>query len=170
MDHMLARFVEQQVDFVLVHVDLDYFKQVNDTYGHAAGDYVLQKAARCLVDETRKGDVVIRAGGDEFVLLLRGNVTAEDLLSTGQRIIERLEVPIQFGGNTCQISGSIGATFSVYYETPNVDEMLHHADLALYASKRNGRARATLYDPAVHSEDVSDEEGAGTGESGVAAE
>ena len=68
-DHILERLMCSGTEFALMHVDLDYFKAVNDTLGHAAGDHVLQHVARVLVDETREDDTVARVGGDEFVLI-----------------------------------------------------------------------------------------------------
>jgi len=133
--------------FGLVHLDLDYFKSVNDTLGHAAGDHVLTEVARILREETRRHDVVARVGGDEFVLILRGPSDAERLVALSRRIIARFEEPMVFEGQTCRISGSAGIVLSSCYERQNPDRMLSDADLALYASKRNGRAQATVYTP-----------------------
>ena len=72
MDFVLNRLVLTDDDFGLINIDLDFFKQVNDTMGHAAGDYVLQYVARIMVAETRGEDTVARVGGDEFVLILKG--------------------------------------------------------------------------------------------------
>jgi diguanylate cyclase (GGDEF)-like protein len=130
--------------FALAHVDLDHFKAVNDTLGHAAGDFVLAKAAEVLREETRRGDVVARVGGDEFVLLLRGALAPERLAAMGARIIARLEQPWVFDGATCRISGSIGVALSAQYVRPDAELMLADADAALYASKRQGRGRCTI--------------------------
>ncbi|WP_372603801.1 diguanylate cyclase [Actibacterium sp.] len=141
LDPVLARLLEHSAAFGLLHVDLDYFKAVNDTLGHAAGDHVLRQAARILVEETRAADTVIRVGGDEFVLLLEGPMTAERIEKIAHRIITRLEGPIAFEGKTCRISASIGATLSSDYDFPQAEQMLYDADMALYQSKRAGRAR-----------------------------
>jgi diguanylate cyclase (GGDEF)-like protein len=133
--------------FALLHLDLDLFKAVNDTLGHAAGDFVLTRVAAVLRAETRKQDTVARVGGDEFVLILPGQVDPAQIDAVARRIIEGLETPLVFEGRPCRISGSIGATVSCLYPVPEADRMLNDADTALYASKRRGRGRATIYAP-----------------------
>lgn len=143
MDHVLTRMIDQRRPFGLMHLDLDFFKDVNDSLGHAAGDHVLQQVARMLVEETRDDDTVVRAGGDEFVLIFDRLVDPGRLDTIARRIIDRLEQPIPFEGKPCRISASIGTTLSTHYAHPGAEEMLHDADMALYASKKAGRARAT---------------------------
>jgi len=133
--------------FGLMNIDLDYFKQVNDTQGHAAGDAVLQRVAEVLNKETRKEDLVARVGGDEFILLIRNCDDLNLLESIAKRVIKGLEVPIPFEGEVCRISASIGTTLSEYYSPPDSDRMLSDADLALYASKNKGRAQHTMFSP-----------------------
>lgn len=133
--------------FALAHLDLDFFKRVNDTLGHAAGDAVLAEVARILKDETRKHDLVARVGGDEFVLVLRGMTDPAAIEALGLRIIARLEQPVPFGGAVAQISGSLGVVLSPDYAHPDPDRMLADADRALYASKHRGRARVTIARP-----------------------
>ncbi|WP_456386893.1 diguanylate cyclase domain-containing protein [Profundibacter sp.] len=145
MDHVLSRFVAADETFGLMQVDLDFFKTVNDTMGHAAGDHVLQQVAKILVEETRSDDLVARIGGDEFVLLFHRLTNIDKLNDIARRIIDRMEVPILFNGEKCHISASIGTTISDYYPTPEVDQMLSDADLALYASKNRGRACNTVF-------------------------
>ncbi|MBK5932568.1 hypothetical protein CCR78_00975 [Rhodovulum imhoffii] len=130
--------------FGLMHVDLDYFKQVNDRLGHAAGDEVLQVVARILLDETRRSDTVARAGGDEFIILFLGLVDARQLLRIGRRIIAQLEEPIPFGEDTCRVSASIGMTLSTFYTHPDPRQMLKDADDALYEAKRAGRGQVRV--------------------------
>lgn len=149
MDHVLARFIDAGEPFGLMHLDLDFFKQVNDTLGHAAGDHVLQEVARVLVEETRADDLVARVGGDEFVLLFRGMTDIDKLNDIAVRIIAKLEQPIRYGEELCRISGSIGTVLSDRYEAPAPAQLLDDADMALYASKRSGRARHTVYSDAL---------------------
>ena len=147
MDAHLKTLVETQTPFGLMHVDLDYFKAVNDTFGHAAGDRVLQAAAGVLVDETRAEDMVARVGGDEFVIVFENLVDNDRLATIAARIVERLEEPVDFQGQDCRISGSIGYTTSKFYSVPDLDRMLSDVDLALYASKKKGRACSTMVTP-----------------------
>ncbi|SLN56991.1 putative diguanylate cyclase YegE [Pseudoruegeria aquimaris] len=145
MDVVLNRLISGGQRFGLMHLDLDYFKDVNDTLGHAAGDLVLQHVARVLVEATREEDLAARVGGDEFVLLFSGLTDIDQLNAIASRIIERLEEPVMFEGKPCRISGSIGTTISDFYTEPEAEVMLHDADIALYASKHKGKACFTVF-------------------------
>jgi len=149
LDHILARLAadKRRKKFGLMNVDLDYFKSVNDTFGHAAGDHVLQQAARIFVQETRAEDIIARTGGDEFVIVLMNCDDLVKLQHIAQRIIDRLEKPILFEGAECRISASIGTTVSSFYKKLQPQTLCGDADLALYQSKNHGRGRATLFHP-----------------------
>jgi len=131
--------------FALLHLDLDFFKAVNDTRGHAAGDFVLARVAQILRDQTRKSDTVARVGGDEFVLILRGEGDPGHVARTADRIISELECPILYEDAPCRISGSIGVTLSAFYATCETEQMHADADDALYAAKRAGRGRCIVF-------------------------
>lgn len=144
----LARIGASGRPFGLIHLDLDYFKAVNDGLGHAAGDHVLVEVARILTSETRTRDTVARIGGDEFVIVLPACAGPEELRGIARRILARLRRPIPFEGQDCRIAGSIGMVHSSDYPAPpDCDRMLADADEALYASKRAGRSRATRGGP-----------------------
>ncbi len=147
MDHVLDRVLDYRTPFALMHLDLDYFKAVNDTMGHAAGDHVLQIVARALIDATRAGDTIARVGGDEFVLLLQGLTDRTRIENLAQNLIAALEKPIPFDGKDCRISASAGTTISIDYDDPEAAILMDDADVALYASKRAGRACHTFYAP-----------------------
>lgn len=149
LDHVLQQLCDLRQPFGLVHLDLDYFKQVNDTLGHAAGDHVLQVAAQAMVDATRAEDTLVRAGGDEFVLILPGLVEARKLGELSRRLIRRLQQPIPFGGDLCRISGSAGIAVSHGAPDTTPQSVLKQADRALYASKNRGRGCATVFSPAL---------------------
>jgi diguanylate cyclase (GGDEF)-like protein len=119
-------------------VDLDRFKEINDHFGHDAGDAMLQEAARRLVASVRQSDSVSRLGGDEFGIVLAEakNATAIDLVC--QRIVESFVAPVQFGEIGMQTSASVGvAIFPDHGAT--MSELYKSADVALYAAKRGGR-------------------------------
>ena len=140
MDHVLSRLINSAGQFSLMHLDLDFFKTVNDTMGHAAGDFVLQEVARIMVAQTREQDTVARVGGDEFVLLFDGLCDEQKLAQIACRLIEELENPMSFNGRTCQISASIGIVLSVGPIGVQATKLLHDADMALYSAKRAGRS------------------------------
>lgn len=144
MENVIEQLIEAQEPFALMQIDLDFFKDVNDGLGHAAGDFVLQRVAQILLDETRNRDTVVRAGGDEFILVLRNMMDEDTLRSVAARLISRLEEPISYNGWPCRISASIGVTRSDLYAPPQGAQMLNDADAALYLSKREGRARVTM--------------------------
>ena len=128
----------------LFQIDLDYFKSVNDTFGHAAGDHVLGEVARILTRETRTTDMVARIGGDEFVVVLVDFGTAEQLEQVAHRIIDRVSDPIPFQDHICKIGASIGGTTVDRGTGQDADAILAAADAALYHSKEEGRGRYTL--------------------------
>lgn len=142
---VLERLTRSALAFGLMHIDLDFFKAVNDTYGHAAGDHVLRKVAEVLSSETRAEDLVARVGGDEFVAVFPDLTDAPRLENIARRIIDALSQPIPFDGVACRISASIGITTSAAYPAPEIARMQHDADEALYASKRAGRGRAQFH-------------------------
>lgn len=147
MDHVLGRMINSGRDFAVMHVDLDYFKQVNDTMGHAAGDAVLQRVAQVLVECTREADTAVRVGGDEFVLLLDGLTDRTKLERIAKRLIEKLEEPVPFEGKECRISASAGTSLSSDSAPLDAISLVHQADLALYAAKNAGRGRHIFYHP-----------------------
>jgi diguanylate cyclase (GGDEF)-like protein len=140
----LAKYVEQHSAIALIAIDLDYFKQVNDTYGHAAGDAVLVEASNRFRQLLRAGDIIARMGGDEFLVIVEGKHVASDLCALGQRMIDALEHPILFEGNACRISASIGIAHQLDQIDLDTSALLRCADDALYASKRGGRSRVNL--------------------------
>ncbi|MCA8879219.1 MAG: diguanylate cyclase [Rhodobacteraceae bacterium] len=145
LDKVLQKLCDLREPFGLVHLDLDFFKQVNDTLGHAAGDHVLQVAAQAMIDATRSEDTLVRAGGDEFVLILPGVVNPGKLMDLSQRLIRRLQQPIPFGADLCRISGSAGIAVSLGAADASPQALLKQADRALYASKGRGRSCATVF-------------------------
>lgn len=146
MDHVVARLRGAGHEFTITHMDLDFFKAVNDTLGHAAGDHVLQQVARIMVQETRAADTVARIGGDEFVMIFDGMTNKLDFEQRVLRIIEKISKPMYFNGRRCAISASAGSVLVPVGDRRDGAALLHDADLALYAAKRAGRARHFFYE------------------------
>ena len=147
LEHILPRLLQERQPFGLMQIDLDFFKAVNDTMGHAAGDHVLQCVARVLVDSSRDDDCVARVGGDEFVMVFRGITKPKILERIAGRIIAGVEAPMPFGDSTCEVSASVG--IAIYNgetgDIVNADQLMADADTALYASKHKGRATSTIF-------------------------
>lgn len=140
------RLSDPEARLALMHIDLDFFKQVNDTHGHAAGDCVLVAVAGILRDELRAVDLAARVGGDEFLVILRGAASSRALGSVAKRLIRRIERPVAFGDALCRISASIGiASIAAYEERPGPDRLLADADAALYRVKEAGRAGYAIH-------------------------
>ncbi len=141
LEKHLARLLRRSKGngFALMQIDLDFFKAVNDTHGHAAGDFVLQETSRLLLNQMRATDMVSRIGGDEFVIVLSEYGDAETLSDVGHRIIEAVREPITFEGVECCIGASIGATIVDQGSGRTPEQILSDADRALYVSKEQGR-------------------------------
>ena len=144
LDLQLDQMLGHGIHFGLAHLDLDYFKSVNDSLGHAAGDFVLCHVADILRRETRASDTIARVGGDEFVLVMPDLTNPRALRQIALRIIKSLSQPIVFAGQTCRISASAGLVASDHYPTGALDMMMKDADAALYKAKRAGRGRAVF--------------------------
>ncbi|RWD87253.1 MAG: EAL domain-containing protein [Mesorhizobium sp.] len=121
----------------VIQFDLDRFKQINDTLGHAAGDYVLVVTAQRMRDSCRASDLCARLGGDEFVMILNGAGSTEDIHALAKRILGEINEPITFQGTTIMPGASAG--IAVYpIDAENAQDLLVHADLALYSAKKLG--------------------------------
>ncbi|MDH6268122.1 diguanylate cyclase (GGDEF)-like protein/PAS domain S-box-containing protein [Rhizobium sp. SG_E_25_P2] len=128
----------------VLHIDLDRFKQINDTFGHDVGDRVLKQAASVLRDNTRSGDFVVRIGGDEFVLYAPGLTDPDDLSSLADRIITTICQPIRINQIECQVGCSIGIAVG-RGEDIDLLQVQRNADIALYVAKNKGRSRFEFF-------------------------
>ena len=130
-------------DLSLAVIDIDFFKKINDTYGHICGDYVLKEAAYLILESFRKTDIVFRYGGEEFVVLL-----TETPLESAQIALERLRksienYPFKFRNENLKITVSIGAA-GVSEDINSGSELLDLADKSLYTAKESGRNRLVI--------------------------
>ena len=140
----------------LLFIDLDNFKELNDTQGHDVGDALLQQVAARLATCVRDSDMVARLGGDEFVVVLED--LAEDAMDAasqaegiGKKILLTLNVPYRLAGREHRSSPSIGITL-IGIDQPSVDDLLKQADLAMYQAKASGRNTLRFFDVAMQSE------------------
>ncbi|MDR7272610.1 diguanylate cyclase (GGDEF)-like protein [Pelomonas saccharophila] len=128
----------------VLFVDLDGFKPINDSLGHAAGDAVLKEVAVRLSSAARDADTVARIGGDEFVLLMEDVSSLADCVSLARRLIEALAAPLEIGGRRVALSGSVG--IAAYPDHGDGAKLVMHADAAMYTAKRAGGSTYALYE------------------------
>jgi diguanylate cyclase (GGDEF)-like protein/PAS domain S-box-containing protein len=127
------------------YLDLDGFKQVNDQYGHEAGDQLLVEVTRRLQDALRAGDTLARLGGDEFVVLFNDLAGERECRPILERILEIIALPVVIGSHQVAVSASIGVSFHTSANEDG-DTLLRQADQAMYVAKRTGKSRYHLYD------------------------
>jgi diguanylate cyclase (GGDEF)-like protein/PAS domain S-box-containing protein len=132
----------------LMFIDLDRFKEVNDTLGHETGDLLLAEAARRIIGCVRRSDTVARLGGDEFTVILPDIVDPPRLENTANAILQSLQAPFQLKSDEVFISASIGITFYPQ-DADDVDTLLINADQAMYDAKAHGRNRFSHFRPAM---------------------
>ncbi|HEY6553502.1 MAG TPA: EAL domain-containing protein, partial [Vicinamibacteria bacterium] len=133
----------------VLFLDLDDFKDVNDSLGHQAGDELLRAVAERLKGAMRSDDTVSRIGGDEFVVLLTNIVDANQAVAVGQKILTLLKAPVALGDREIFVNGSMG--ISMYPEDgTDCDSLLKNADAALYRAKKEGRDNCQLYTKSLH--------------------
>lgn len=133
----------------LLALDLDRFKPINDTFGHAAGDLVLRQVADAITRCTRETDLVARLGGDEFIVVTTGCRTYEQAQHLCQRLIEQINQPIQIDENSINVGTSIGIAAAPCHGLIAKD-LLRYADIALYEAKASGRNLFRFYEPAMN--------------------
>ncbi len=137
LEQAIAHAKRQGTQLALLFVDLDKFKQINDSAGHAIGDQVLQQVASCLLSAVRESDTVSRHGGDEFLVLLDDLVQVDDALAIAEKLKEALRVARASYGDWADLSASIG--ISVYpRDADSADALIACADQAMYMAKRQG--------------------------------
>ncbi|GLY18306.1 hypothetical protein Kisp01_53200 [Kineosporia sp. NBRC 101677] len=135
-------------EVAVLFVDLDFFKRVNDRLGHAAGDEVLQTAARRIRGALRQGDIVGRQGGDEFVVLIDPVPGPAELVEIAERILDTVGAPIMTAGGRAVISASVGIALARDGQI-DAEQLLQDADLAAYRAKSHGGGRVEMFDDAL---------------------
>jgi diguanylate cyclase (GGDEF)-like protein len=130
--------------FWVVFIDLDHFKQINDRFGHHAGDRLLETITSRLRQLLRKDDIIGRYGGDEFVLLLRGGPEATLATPILERIMQVVCEPVDFNGHKLEVTCSLGVT-AYPQDGDREDLLIERADAAMYIAKTSGRNLYQLY-------------------------
>jgi diguanylate cyclase (GGDEF)-like protein/PAS domain S-box-containing protein len=145
VQHSLTLAQRGQHQVAVMFLDLDNFKNINDTLGHDAGDRLLQAVAQRLVKSTRFSDTVARLGGDEFAILLEGITTVAEVESLAAALIEGLDQPFALSATEVRVSASIGVAFSTF--EAGAEAMLSKADIAMYHAKAAGKSRFVTFQP-----------------------
>ncbi|HKR77481.1 MAG TPA: bifunctional diguanylate cyclase/phosphodiesterase [Rhodanobacter sp.] len=146
LESILREAVRNGECFAVLFVDIDHFKAINDTHGHAAGDQVLQEVTRRLRGSVRASDTVARYAGDEFTVVLRHIVKNDDVQRVADKILQVVGEPLPLeNGTHLQIGVSIGVSFFPD-DAADAETLLKHADEAMYAAKRQGRNTCRIYE------------------------
>nr|WP_316652894.1 EAL domain-containing protein [uncultured Gellertiella sp.] len=151
LDELSRRSHQSRVRFAVLHLDLDRFKQINDTLGHAAGDAMLVHASEVLARNVHPGDLVARIGGDEFVILVEERTSEAGLSRLARGIIEEMRQPVDFEGFPCRCGVSIGIALA-HGQRIDARKMLINADVALYRAKNQGRNTFEFFTQDLHAE------------------
>jgi diguanylate cyclase (GGDEF)-like protein len=149
LDNVLSRLADKQHSaeikrLAVIHIDLDRFKQINDTFGHTAGDAVLQSVAKILKYEIGDQALVCRIGGDEFIIFVEDAADDEALSALAVRLLERFREPLFFEGHECLYGASIGIATGVSGDISGRG-LLINSDIALYRAKSEGRNRFCFF-------------------------
>jgi diguanylate cyclase len=152
VEHALARRRRERLPVAVLFLDVDDFKNVNDSLGHAAGDEVLQEVARRLQDCMRPVDTTARLGGDEFAILVHDAESELHSIEIAQRARSALDVPITLDGREIAIAVSIGIAFSdqSMVSAQDAEELLRNADAAMYMAKESGKGDYRVFQPEMH--------------------
>ena len=146
LDGLKSTTVDHGQTAALLHIDLDRFKQINDTYGHAAGDFVLEHVAGTLRSLTTSNEIVCRLGGDEFIIACTMRPCSVRPVDLAHEIVRRLAVPIEFEGALLRFGASVGISKALLDDI-NLSKLISHADLALYRAKESGRGCVEVFSP-----------------------
>ncbi len=153
IDQALSENSQNQKTMAILLIDLDHFKEINDTLGHKVGDEVLKISAERLQAGVRQSDTVARLGGDEFAIILP-NIDRENAIKVSQKLAKVLKENFTIDSNEFQVGASIGVALHPEHGK-SFEEVLHCADSAMYASKRKRQSGATLYDKQLDTGDIS---------------
>jgi diguanylate cyclase (GGDEF)-like protein/PAS domain S-box-containing protein len=148
--HAIARTRRDDEGLAVIFLDLDDFKTINDSLGHAAGDQVLLDVAKRLESCVRASDTAARFGGDEFAVLLEDVESLQEASDAAERIIEAFNQPLRLGPKELSVRASIGIAMAGAGGGTDADELIRNADAAMYIAKRDGKGGYRMFEPEMH--------------------
>ena len=153
LTHALRVAERRSRELAVLFIDLDRFKIVNDSLGHAVGDALLVAAGNRILDAVGPGDTVARFGGDEFVILLEDVASREEANEAARRVLHSFSEPLQFEGHATVVTASVGVAVAA---DPAIGprELIRRADVALFRAKEEGRGRVVVFDDAVDASSI----------------
>ena len=149
VDHALSKVVRNHVSIAVLFLDLDNFKSINDSLGHAAGDKLLVAVADRLQDCLRNSDTAARLGGDEFAILIESVLHTDEPVNIADRVLDVFRQPFSIEGVEVYVCASIGIAAGST-ETSGPEELLRNADLAMYLAKGRGKGKYVVFEPKMH--------------------
>ncbi|WP_375571587.1 EAL domain-containing protein [Ahrensia marina] len=155
LDERVLKDDAETAPSALIHIDLDRFKHINDTLGHAAGDAMLTHAANVLRENCRENDLVARVGGDEFIIAVMTSTKNDALSALAGRIVEQMRQPVPYENHKCRFGASVGIAVNTSDDAVPAKQLLINADIALYRAKNQGRNRFEFFDATLKAEILS---------------
>jgi len=153
VSHALARATREDSMVGVIFIDLDDFKTINDSLGHASGDAVLQEVAHRLRTAVRPTDTVARFGGDEFAVLVEEVERSQEAVDVAERVLDGLNAPIDLGEKELYVGASLGLCVTADGDT-DANDLLRNADVAMYMAKREDKGKYRIFEPDMHREVV----------------
>lgn len=144
LDLLIDEYQATSVSFALFFMDLDHFKDINDTMGHSWGDYLLQEVSERLLEQAGNGEIICRMGGDEFAILIPFFKDRNEVIAKAESIVSLIAEPYSVNGNNVRVSASLGICLYPQ-QGQSFDELLKHADSAMYHAKEKGKNTFQFY-------------------------
>ncbi|KAF4530440.1 hypothetical protein B566_EDAN018580 [Ephemera danica] len=146
MNQAISKALRQEQHFVVIYLDLDGFKKINDTHGHKVGDQLLKAITLRMKSVVREYDTIARVGGDEFVIILNDVKTLSMAVPLLERLLTYVGTPVSIDEIVLNVSASIGVTCYPQEREVSADHLLHQADQAMYRAKYLGKNQYCVYD------------------------
>lgn len=150
VDHALTKLIRSNSSLAVLFLDLDNFKAINDSLGHAAGDKLLVSVAERLQDCLRNADTAARLGGDEFAVLVESMYRKDEAVMIAERILAVFRQPFMIGGKEIHVGTSVGIAINTSDSIQSSEELLRNADLAMYTAKSQGKGKYIVFEATMH--------------------